>query len=47
MIPMLFPIVSIVTGILILLFPDILNYVIAVYLILIGVVGLVGRRNFF
>jgi hypothetical protein len=34
------PIVSIIAGVLILLVPRILNYVIAVYLILIGILGL-------
>lgn len=34
------PIVSIIAGILILLVPRILNYVIAIYLILIGIMGL-------
>lgn len=47
MMPLLFPVISIITGILILLFPEVLNYVIAVYLILIGVVGLVGRSKMF
>jgi hypothetical protein len=36
------PIVSLVAGVLILIFPKILNYVIAVYLIVIGILGLVG-----
>ncbi len=40
--PLVYPIFSIITGILILVFPAILNYVVAVYLILIGVMGLVG-----
>ena len=34
------PIVSIVFGILILIFPKILNYLVALYFILVGVVGL-------
>lgn len=34
------PILSIVAGILILIFPRILNYVVAIYLILIGLMGL-------
>jgi len=34
------PIVSIIAGVLILLVPRILNYVIAIYLILIGILGL-------
>lgn len=37
------PIVSLVAGILILIFPRVLNYVIAIYLIVIGILGLVGR----
>jgi hypothetical protein len=36
------PIVSLIAGVLILIFPKILNYVIAVYLIVIGILGLVG-----
>ncbi|HML94116.1 MAG TPA: DUF3096 domain-containing protein [Thermodesulfobacteriota bacterium] len=36
------PVVSLIAGILILIFPRILNYVIAIYLIIIGVLGLVG-----
>lgn len=34
------PIVSIIAGILILVMPTLLNYIVAVYLILIGIVGL-------
>ena len=37
----LVPIVSIVAGIVILLVPRILNYVVAAYLIVIGVLGLI------
>ncbi len=37
------PVVSLVAGILILIFPRVLNYVIAIYLIVIGILGLVGR----
>jgi hypothetical protein len=40
--PYAYPIFSIITGILILVFPALLNYVVAVYLILIGIMGLVG-----
>lgn len=35
------PVVSIVAGILILLMPRLLNYIVAVYLIVIGVLGLI------
>ena len=41
--PLAFPIFSIVTGIIVLIFPTILNYVVAIYLILIGIMGLTGR----
>lgn len=37
---MLQPIVALVAGILILLIPQILNYIVAIYLIFIGVTGL-------
>lgn len=36
------PLVSLVAGILILLVPRLLNYIVAVYLIVIGILGLVG-----
>lgn len=36
------PLVSLVAGILILVMPRLLNYIVAIYLILIGVVGLLG-----
>ncbi len=35
------PVVSLIAGILILIFPKILNYVIAIYLIIVGVLGFV------
>lgn len=35
------PIVSIIAGILIFIFPKLLNYIVAVYLIVIGILGLV------
>jgi hypothetical protein len=37
------PLVALIAGILILLIPRLLNYVVAVYLILIGLLGLFGR----
>ena len=36
-------IIAIIAGILILAFPRILNYVIGIYLIIIGIIGLLGR----
>jgi hypothetical protein len=37
------PIVALVAGILILVMPKLLNYIIALYLIVIGLIGLFGR----
>jgi hypothetical protein len=39
------PLVSLVAGILILVVPRLLNYIVAVYLIIIGVIGLFGSGN--
>jgi hypothetical protein len=44
--PILYPVFSLVAGILILIFPAILNYVVAIYLIIIGILGLVGGKVF-
>jgi hypothetical protein len=38
------PLIALIAGILILLVPRILNYVVALYLILIGLLGLFGNR---
>lgn len=38
----LVPIISLIAGILILVQPKLLNYIVAVYLIVVGVAGLVG-----
>ena len=40
------PIVSLVAGILILIMPRLLNYIVAVYLIIIGLLGLFGSGSF-
>ena len=40
------PLVSLLAGILILVMPRLLNYFVAVYLIVIGVMGLVGAGSF-
>ncbi|MBC5785897.1 DUF3096 domain-containing protein [Ramlibacter sp. USB13] len=37
------PVTALVAGILILIMPRLLNYIIAIYLIVIGLVGLFGR----
>lgn len=36
------PLVSLIAGILILLVPRLLNYIVAIYLIIIGLIGLFG-----
>lgn len=36
------PIVSLVFGILILIFPRVLNYLVGIYLIVIGLIGILG-----
>jgi hypothetical protein len=40
------PIVSLIAGILILVVPRMLNYIVAIYLIVIGLIGLFGAGNF-
>jgi len=40
------PLVSLIAGILILVMPRMLNYIIAVYLIVIGLTGLFGLNGF-
>lgn len=40
------PLVSLVAGILILVRPKLLNLVVAIYLILIGLIGLFGAGNY-
>ncbi|HSX10600.1 MAG TPA: DUF3096 domain-containing protein [Chlamydiales bacterium] len=40
--PVVSPVISLVAGILILIFPQILNLVVAIYLIAVGVMGIMG-----
>jgi hypothetical protein len=39
------PVVALIAGILILVMPQLLNLIVAVYLIVIGVTGLIGARR--
>ena len=39
--PLVYPIFSLLAGILILIFPAILNYVVAFYLIIMGIMGII------
>ena len=40
------PLVSLIAGILILVIPRLLNYIVALYLIVIGLIGLLGADKF-
>lgn len=40
------PLISLVAGILILVMPRLLNYIVAFYLIVIGLIGLFGAGNY-
>ncbi|MEQ1516632.1 MAG: DUF3096 domain-containing protein [Usitatibacteraceae bacterium] len=40
------PLISLIAGILILVMPKLLNYIVAIYLIIIGCLGLFGSGNF-
>lgn len=40
------PLISLVAGILILLMPKLLNFIVAIYLIVIGLIGLFGSGAF-
>ena len=40
------PLVSLLAGILILIVPRLLNYIVALYLIVIGLIGLFGAGNY-
>jgi hypothetical protein len=39
------PLVSLIAGVLILIIPRLLNYIVAIYLILIGLIGIFGWSN--
>lgn len=39
------PLISLIAGILILVMPKLLNYIVAIYLILVGVMGLLGTGH--
>jgi hypothetical protein len=38
------PVIALIAGILILIVPRLLNYIVAIYLILVGVIGLFGHN---
>jgi hypothetical protein len=37
------PVIALIAGILILIFPRLLNYIVAIYLIIVGLIGIFGR----
>lgn len=39
------PLISLIAGVLILVMPRLLNYIVALYLIIIGLIGLFGAGN--
>jgi DUF3096 family protein len=39
------PLISLVAGILILIMPRLLNYIVAIYLIAIGIIGIIGMSG--
>ncbi len=43
--PALSPIIALIAGILILFFPQMLNLVVAIYLIIVGILGLTGKSK--
>lgn len=40
--PVVTPVVALIAGILILIFPELLNIVVAIYLIAVGIMGILG-----
>ena len=40
------PLVALIAGILILIMPSVLNYIVAIYLIVVGLIGLNGTYHF-
>jgi len=43
---LLSPLIALIAGILILIMPRLLNYIVAIYLIAVGVIGLLGGVKF-
>ena len=41
--PLIASIISLVAGILVFIFPSILNYIVAFYLVIIGIAGIIGH----
>jgi hypothetical protein len=43
LVPHIGPVAALIAGILILIMPRLLNYIVAIYLIIVGITGLLGR----
>jgi hypothetical protein len=43
--PIIHPVIALVAGILVLIFPAILNYIVAIYLIVVGIMGIIAGMN--
>lgn len=43
--PLLVPVASLIAGVIILIFPKVLNYIVALYLVLVGILGLVHHYS--
>ena len=43
--PITCPIISLIAGIIVLIFPAILNYIVGIYLICVGILGLLARAG--
>ncbi len=41
--PVIYPVISLIAGIIVLIFPAILNYIVGIYLICIGLLGIIGQ----
>ena len=46
LLPHIGPVAALIAGVLILVMPRLLNYIVAIYLIIIGCLGLFGSGNF-
>ena len=43
--PIINPVLSLIAGILIFIFPQLLNYIVALYLIIVGIIGILALSN--
>ncbi len=43
--PVIYPVISLIAGIVVLIFPAILNYIVGIYLVCIGILGIIGQTT--